>query len=104
MTLDELREYHFEPMTEDKYFLKYDTPTIFTVRGETVIEESETLAAALLRLPEKRREVLFLRYYLGYSDVEIGKMFGVCKCTVFRSRKIALRLFRAEMEMLENGE
>ena len=56
------------------------------------------------RLPEKRREVLFLRYYLGYSDTEIGKLFGVCRSTIFHRRKRALRLLRKEMEALENEE
>ena len=105
VSLDYLREFDFEPvMTTDEYFVKYDMPTAFTVRGETVIVESEQLAAALLRLPEKRQEVLFLQYYLGYSDEEIGKLFGVCRSTIFRRRKRALRLLRQEMEVLENEE
>ena len=105
VSLDYLREFDFEPIaTTDEYFVKYDMPTTFTVRGETVIVESEQLAAALLRLPEKRREVLLLRYYLGYSDEEIGKMCGISRSAVFRRRKIALRLLREEMEALENEE
>ena len=105
LSLDYLREFDFEPIaTTDEYFVKYDMPTTFTVRGETVIVESEQLAAALLRLPEKRREVLFLRYYLGYSDEEIGKMCGISRSAVFRRRKITLRLLRKEMEALENEE
>ena len=55
-------------------------------------------------LPEKRREVLLLRYYLGYSDTEIGRLFGVCRSTIFHRRKRALRLLRKEMEALENEE
>ena len=85
-------------------FVKYDVPTAFTVRGKKVVVESEQLAAALLRLPEKRREVLFLRYYLGYSDEEIGRLFGVCRSTIFHRRKRALRLLRKEMEALEDEE
>ena len=105
MSLDYLREFDFEPVTTtDEYFVKYDIPTAFTVRGETVIVESELLAAALLRLPEKRREVLLLWYYLGYSDEEIGKICGISRSAVFRRRKIALRLLRKEMEVLENEE
>ena len=105
VSLDYLREFDFEPIaTTDEYFVKYDMPTTFTVRGETVIVESEQLAAALLRLPEKRREVLFLRYYLGYSDEEIGKICGISRSAVFRRRKIALRLLRKEMDVLENEE
>ena len=105
VSLDYLREFDFKPVTTtDEYFVKYDVPTAFTVHGKTVIVESEQLAAALLRLPEKRREVLFLRYYLGYSDTEIGRLFGVCRSTIFRRRKRALRLLRQEMEVLENEE
>ena len=103
VSLDYLREFDFEPVTTtDEYFVKYDVPTVFTIRGETVIVESEQLAAVLLRLPEKRREVLFLRYYLGYSDEKIGRLFGVCRSTIFHKRKMALRLLRKEMEALED--
>ena len=105
VSLDYLREFDFEPVTTtDEYFVKYDVPTAFTVHGKTVIVESEQLAAALLRLPEKRREVLLLWYYLGYSDEEIGEMFGVCRSTIFRRRKSALRLIQKAMEALENEE
>ena len=84
--------------------MKYDVPTTFTICGKTVIVENEHLAAALFRLPEKRREVLFLWYYLGYSDAEISKMCGISRSAVFRRRKIALRFMRKEMEALENEE
>lgn len=105
VSLDYLREFDFEPIaTTDEYFVKYDMPTAFTVCGKTVIVEIEQLAAALLRLPEKRREVLLLRYYLGYSDEEIGKICGISRSAVFRRRKITLRLLRQEMEVLENEE
>lgn len=102
--IDDLRRYHFGPMTEDEYFVGYDMPTVFTVHGETLIVESETLAAALLRMPEKWREVLFLRYYLGYSDEEIGKMCGISRSAVFRRRKRTLHFIRTEMKVLENEE
>ena len=105
VSLDYLRKFDFEPIaTTDEYFVKYDVPTAFTVRGETVIVESKQLAAALLRLTEKRREVLLLRYYLGYNDEEIGKMCSISRSAVFRRRKIALHLLRKEMEALENEE
>ena len=105
VSLDYLREFDFEPATStDEYFVKYDVPTVFTVLGKTVIVESEQLAAALSRLPEKWREVLLLWYYLGYSDTEIGRLFGVCRSTIFHRRKRALRLMRKEMEALENEE
>ena len=100
-----LREFVFESVTTtDEHFMKYDLPTTFTVRRKTVVVKSEQLTAVLLRLPEKRREVLFLWYYLGYTDEEIGKMFGIIRSAVFRRRKIALHLLRKEMKALENEE
>lgn len=67
VSLDYLREVDFEPATStDEYFVKYDVPTAFTVHGKTVIVESEQLAAALSRLPEKRREVLLLQSYFYF--------------------------------------
>ncbi|HIU43850.1 MAG TPA: sigma-70 family RNA polymerase sigma factor [Candidatus Ventrousia excrementavium] len=105
VSLDYLCEFDFEPVTTtDEYFMKYDMPTTFIIRGKTVIVESEQLAAALFRLPKKRREVLFLWYYLGYNDEEIGKMCGISRSAVFRRRKIALRLLRKEMDVFEIGE
>ena len=105
VSLDYLREFDFKPVTTtDEYFVKYDVPTAFTVLGKTVIVESEQLAAALSRLPEKRREVLFLRYYLGYSGAEIGKICGINRSTIFRRRKIALRFMRKEMDVFKNDE
>ncbi len=102
VSLDYLREFDFEPVTTtDKYFVKYDAPTAFTVRGKTVIVESEQLAAALLRLPEKRREVLFLRYYLGYSDTEIN-LYRLHQISVLLSREYQRRYSRLPQSVL-NG-
>lgn len=101
---DYLREYHIEPTTTDEYFIVYDLPTAFSVHGKTVIVESELLAKALLRLPEERREILFLRFYLGCSDIEIGKMFGRCRSSINRRKNYALRLLQKEMEALQNEE
>lgn len=104
VSLDHLREFHIEPTTTDEYFVVYDVPTVFSVRGEKVIVESELLAKALLRLSEKRREILFLRFYLGYSDIEIGKLLGRCRSSINRRKNYALRLLRKEMEALQNEE
>ena len=105
VSLDYLREFDFESVTTtDEYFMKFYVPTTFTVRGKTVIVESEQLAAALSRLPEMRREVLLLWYYLGYSDAEIGKICGINRSTIFRRRKKALHLMRKEMEAFDIEE
>ena len=98
VSLDNLEEIHFEPESTK------ETHTLFLLRGTEISIENEQLAGALFRLPEKRRKILFLRFFLGYSDVEIGKMYRRCRTTIFRRRKAALRLLREEMEALKNEE
>ncbi|MEE0732968.1 MAG: sigma factor-like helix-turn-helix DNA-binding protein [Acutalibacteraceae bacterium] len=46
----------------------------------------------MLHLSKKRREVLLLRFYLGYNDAEIGRMFGPCRSAINRRKHVALRL------------
>ncbi len=53
-----ISETSLEPFTTDSYFEQYDKPTIFVVKGQAVIVESERLADALSRSPEQRRTVL----------------------------------------------
>ena len=89
---EHLKEIHFDPESIE------NPPTVFLFCGTEISIKNEQLAHALLKLPEKRREILFLSFYLGYSDIEIGKMFGRCRTTVFRRRKAALQLLRKEME------
>lgn len=45
-------------------------------------ERHREVAAALARLPRRRREVLVLRYYLGLSEAEIAAMLNVSPGTV----------------------
>ena len=52
----------------DSCFKKQDKPTIFLVLGKEVIVDNEQLATALSRLPQLRREVLLLYYFVGYRD------------------------------------
>ena len=104
VSFEYLKEIDFEPFCTDEYFVIQEVPTVFIVRGKKVIVENEALAIALLRLTEKRREVLLLRFYLGYNDAQIGRMFGRCRSTINRRKHIALRLLRKEMEALQNEE
>ena len=73
-----MSERYFEPSAMDSYFEKQDKPTVFFVLGKEVIVDDEQLAMALSRLPELRREVLLLYYFVGYRDETIGKLYGRC--------------------------
>ena len=67
-----MSETSFEPFTIDNYFEQYDKPTVFVVKGQEIIVASEWLANVLSKLPEQRRTVLLMYFFLGYTDTKIG--------------------------------
>ena len=69
-----MSETAFEPFTTDNYFEQYvyEKPTVFVVKEQEVIIESERLAHALASLSEQRRTVLLLYFFFGYTDKKIG--------------------------------
>ncbi|MDD3192864.1 MAG: sigma factor-like helix-turn-helix DNA-binding protein [Oscillospiraceae bacterium] len=104
VSLDYLHELHFEPGSTDEYFAMRDEPTAFAFRGETVLIENRQLVTALLKLSEQRREILFLRFFFGCRDKEIGRLYDCPRSTANYRKNAALRLLRKEMEVLRNGE
>jgi RNA polymerase sigma factor (sigma-70 family) len=103
LSLDYLMyETSFEPSTTDNYFEKYDKPTIFVVKGKAIIVASEHLADALAKLPEQRRTVLLMYFFLGYTDAEIGNEYGRSRSTVNYWKLSALKQLRKEMERPEH--
>ena len=88
---------HFEAHSTDNYFVRFDTPTNFTVHGQLVTVDNERLANALLCLPKKRQEIILLSYYLNFSDVQIAALYGSLRTTV-----AALKQLRKEMEEMKD--
>jgi RNA polymerase sigma factor (sigma-70 family) len=103
-SLDYLQEFQLEPSTADEYFAITDRPTVFTVCEHTVIVASEHLARALLKLSDKRREIVILYFYCGYNDVSIGELYGCCRSTANYQRLTALKQLRKEMEVSRHAE
>lgn len=97
-----MSEKYFEPSAMDSYFEKQDKPTVFLVLGKEVIVGNEWLATALSRLPELRREVLLLYYFVGYRDEAIGKLYGRCRSSINHRRNVALKQLRKEWKRLEH--
>jgi RNA polymerase sigma-70 factor (sigma-E family) len=52
--------------------------------------EQRAVAGALLRLPERQREALVLRYYLDLSEAEIATAMGISRGTVKSATSRAL--------------
>lgn len=97
-----MSEKYFEPSAMDSYFEKQDKPTIFLMWGKEVVVDNEQLATALSRLPQLRREVLLLYYFLDYRDGAIGRLYGRCRSSINRRRNVALKQLRKEWERLEH--
>lgn len=86
------REISFEYLTEEKFYplstsdeaLKspYEQYPV-TICGQTIILTNGELAAALLSLPEKKREIIYLYFFGNYTQQEIGDLYGHCKSTAW---------------------
>ena len=99
-----MSERYFEPFVMDSYFERQEKPTVFLVLGTEVIVDDERLATALSRLPQLRREVLLLYYFVGYRDEAIGRLYGRCRSTINSRRNVALKQLRKEWERLKHEE
>lgn len=93
VSLDYLYEVGCEPSAAEQYL------STFNIRGEAVTIENEQLATALLNLTEQQQEILFLYFFFGYRDAEIGKLCGCCRTTANYRKNTALRQLRKEMEV-----
>ncbi|WP_290032878.1 sigma-70 family RNA polymerase sigma factor [Ligilactobacillus cholophilus] len=79
----------------EKYSIDYH---FFNIKGIKVGIENDSLAEALDQLPEKKRNIILLRYFLDMSDDEISKKMGVDRSTIYRNRKNGLTFIKKFME------
>ena len=81
--------------TLDKYFA---TERAFNVLGLDVIVTNESIAAALENLPEHKRDIILLYYFLELSDEEISRKLSMIRSTVQYRRTNALRELKKMIE------
>ena len=81
--------------TTDEYESDYFR---FGVSGFDVFVKNELLAEALNALPERKRNIVLMSYFLDMSDAEIGDLLNVVRTTVFRHRKTALAKIKQYLE------
>ena len=107
------KEISFEYLTEEKFYPLGTTDEYFeapyeeypiTICGQTVILTNGELAAALLSLPERKREIIFLYFFGDYTQQEIGEMYGRCRSTAWHHIHSALQMLHKEMEVLFHEE
>ena len=105
ISLEYLTEEKFYPLgTTDEYFEAPYEEYPITICGQTVILTNGELAAALLSLPEKNREIIFLYFFGHYTQQEIGEMYGRCRSTAWHHIHSALQMLQKEMEELSHEE
>lgn len=101
-----MSETSFEPFATDNYFEQYvyEKPTVFVVKGQEVIVESERLADALASLSEQRRTVLLMYFFLGYNERKIWNEYARSRSTVNYWKLAALKQLRKELEKTKHEE
>ena len=105
ISLEYLTEEKFVPLsTIDEYFQvpDYGETYPFSVRGQTILLDSCSLAAALARLPEQTQEEIFLYYFQHLTQKEIGEQSGWTRSTIGRHIRLALKRLKEEMEVLSH--
>ncbi len=75
----------------DKYF---NDEHIFNVLDSEIVVMGNELAAAIKKLPQKKRDVILLSYFVGMSDKEIGNELGAIPQTICKRRTSSLRQLR----------
>lgn len=107
------KEISFEYLTEEKFYPLNTSDEVLkspyeqypvTICGQTIILTNGELAEALLSLPEKKREVIYLYFFGNYTQREIGEIYGNGKSTVWHHLHSALQMLQEEMEVLLHGE
>ena len=84
LTPDELTQ----SASYDKYF---QDEYVFEVLGRKIIVVGDLLAEALAQLPESKRDVILLSYFLGMTDIEISQRLNAVRSTISKRRNSILK-------------
>lgn len=91
-SLDELTANELEQTaSKDRYF---NDEHVFEVMGIPVVVTGNLLADAIAQLPEEKRNVILLSYFLGMSDREISERMNVVRQTISKRRLVTLKELR----------
>ena len=90
--LDELTTSELEQTAVwDKHFM---SEHVFEVLGLPVVVTGDLLADALAQLPEGKRDVILLSYFLEMTDREISEKLNIVHQTVSKRRLVTLKELR----------
>lgn len=77
---------------------------IFRVLDYDIEVKDELIGEALKYLPEKKRNVILLSFFLDMTDTEIAKHMKLVRSTIHHHRTSSLRALKHIMEGIRNGE
>lgn len=84
--------------TTDNYSTDFQ---IFTLNGLSIGVKNDLLSEALRELPDNKREILMMFYFMDMSDSEIADLLKLNRSTVYRHRTSRLALIKKFMEEFE---
>lgn len=79
----------------DQYF---QDDHVFEVLGKQVVVTGDLLAEAIAKLPDRKRDIILLTYFLGLTDREISKYLNIVHQTVSKNRIRILKELRETLE------
>lgn len=80
--------------TVDSYSTNYQ---IFTENGFTVGVENDLLSEALRSLPDRKREIILLYYFVDMNDTEMAELLKLNRSTIYRHRTSGLAFIKKFM-------
>lgn len=95
-------ELHIEPSWLD-YILCVECQA-FHALNRTVMIENDLLASALRMLSSRKRQIILLSYFFGWTDQKIGKRFHTARSTIQATRMRALQEMREVIESQKEKE
>ena len=85
----------------DEYIVESE---VFRVLDYDVEVKDELIGEALKYLPEKKRNVILLSFFMDMTDTEIAKHMNLVRSTIHHHRVSSLQALKKIMEGLRNGE
>ena len=102
VSFSELTQEELSRMTNtDKYIVESE---VFRVLDYDVDVKDELIGEALKYLPEKKRNVILLSFFMDMTDTEIAKHMNLVRSTIHHHRVSSLQALKKIMEGIRNGE
>ena len=102
VSFSELTQEELSRMTNtDEYIVESE---VFRVLDYDVEVKDEPIGEALKYLPEKKRNVILLSFFMDMTDTEIAKHMNLVRSTLYHHRVSSLQALKKIMEGIRNDE